>query len=214
MDGGWAARAGLGRHRLGVIFRGNHCLCKTLGTARSLGFWTHAVALLGTIGIIFLLFATHRYEFQYIWKHLNNLMPMRFILSAFWGGQEGGFLLWMFWNMVLAAVVLLGKESRWKMPVMAWLSGIMLFLSSMLLGVYFGDFLLGLDPFLLLRDAPENLGLPWTRQPDYLSAFPLFQDGKGLNPLLQNYWMTIHPYPFPRVCGHNGSICLCHGRVV
>lgn len=156
-------------------------------------FWTHAVALLGTIGIIFLLFATHRYEFQYIWKHLNNLMPMRFILSAFWGGQEGGFLLWMFWNMVLAAVVLLGKESRWKMPVMAWLSGIMLFLSSMLLGVYFGDFLLGLDPFLLLRDAPENLGLPWTRQPDYLSAFPLFQDGKGLNPLLQNYWMTIHP---------------------
>lgn len=156
-------------------------------------FWTHAVSLFSVIALIFVLFAFHRYEFQYIWKHLNNQMPMRFILSAFWGGQEGGFLLWMFWNTVLAAIVLHGKDSVWKMPVMAWLSGIALFLSSMLLGVYFGDFMLGMDPFLLLREAPENLGLPWTQRADYLTAFPLFQDGKGLNPLLQNYWMTIHP---------------------
>jgi cytochrome c-type biogenesis protein CcmF len=61
----------------------------------------------------------------------------------------------------------------------------------MLLGIYFGDFQLGLDPFLLMREAPENIGLPWTGIKDY--AIQFFQDGQGLNPLLQNYWMTIHP---------------------
>ena len=30
---------------------------------------------------------------------------MRFIFSAFWGGQEGGFLLWMFWHNVLGLVL-------------------------------------------------------------------------------------------------------------
>lgn len=66
------------------------------------------------------------------------------------------------------------------------------FLASMLLGIYFGDYQFGLDPFLLMREATANLNLPWTRNPDYLSL-PQFVEGQGLNPLLQNYWMVIHP---------------------
>ncbi|MEM7162203.1 MAG: cytochrome c biogenesis protein CcsA, partial [Bacteroidota bacterium] len=42
------------------------------------------------------------------------------------------------------------------------------------------------------RELPENLGLPWTQIEEYL-GLPFFQDGRGLNPLLQNYWMVIHP---------------------
>lgn len=155
-------------------------------------FRVHAFSTFATIALIFVLYGAHRYEFQYIWKHLNNEMPMRFIFSAFWGGQEGGFLLWMFWHNVLG-LVLLRTDSKWHNPVMATVAAIELFLTSMLLGVYFGNFQLGLDPFLLLRDAPNNVGLPWTTRADYLTAFPMFQDGQGLNPLLQNYWMTIHP---------------------
>jgi cytochrome c-type biogenesis protein CcmF len=155
-------------------------------------FQLHAVSTFAVIALVFVLFGFHRYEFQYIWKHLNNAMPMRFILSAFWGGQEGGFLLWMFWHNVLG-LILLRKKTKWTAVTMATLSGIQVFLTSMILGIYFGDFQLGLDPFLLLRDAPQYAGLPWTLRADYLTAFPLFQDGQGLNPLLQNYWMTIHP---------------------
>ena len=76
---------------------------------------------------------------------------------------------------------------------MVVLASIEAFLSMMLLGLYFGDFQLGLDPFLLLREAPENIGLPWTGMSNYLTSLPFFADGQGLNPLLQNYWMTIHP---------------------
>ena len=160
--------------------------------AGRLAYRIHSFSTAGVIALIFVLFFGHRYEFQYIWKHLNNEMPMRFVLSAFWGGQEGGFLLWMFWHNVLAWFIL-RRADDWQREVMTVLSAIEAFLSVMLLGVYFGDFQLGLDPFLLIREAPANIGLPWTGKADYLTSIPQFADGQGLNPLLQNYWMTIHP---------------------
>ncbi len=194
--GEWMWAAYLGRFLVALALASS--LLSTLAFVRGniqLGrraFLIHAGSTLGVIALIFLLFFGHRYEFEYIWKHLNNEMPMRFVLSAFWGGQEGGFLLWMFWHNVLALFVLRRADS-WQREVMAVLSAIEAFLSVMLLGIYFGDFQLGLDPFMLLREAPNNLGLPWTARADYLTSFPQFADGKGLNPLLQNYWMTIHP---------------------
>ena len=155
-------------------------------------FYTHVASTFSVIALLFALFFAHSYEFQYIWKHLNNEMPMRFVLSAFWGGQEGGFLLWMFWHNILALLVIRSAD-KWEPKVMTILASIEAFLSMMLLGLYFGDFQLGLDPFLLIREAPENIGLPWTGMSNYLTSLPYFADGQGLNPLLQNYWMTIHP---------------------
>ena len=46
-------------------------------------YLTHAGSTLGVIALIFVLFFGHRYEFQYIWKHLNNAMPMRFVLQLY-----------------------------------------------------------------------------------------------------------------------------------
>ena len=161
-------------------------------------FWTHIVSTLGVIALLFVLFANNRYEFQYIWKHLDDDMPTRYLLSAFWGGQEGGFLLWMFWHNVLACILLL-RPNGWQREVMTVISAIEAFLALMLLGVYFGDFQLGLDPFLLIREAPAYIGESWAEQANYLDTVRnaqgelAFRNGQGLNPLLQNYWMTIHP---------------------
>ena len=102
--GEWMWAAYLGRFLVAVAFAS--ALLATVAFTRGnlrLGrraFVTHAACTLGVIALIFVLFFGHRYEFQYIWKHLNNEMPMRFVLSAFWGGQEGGFLLWMFWSIL------------------------------------------------------------------------------------------------------------------
>ena len=49
---------------------------------------------------------------------------------------------------------------------------------------------LGNNPFVLLREHPDFANLPFIKMPDYLARI---KDGRGLNPLLQNYWMTIHP---------------------
>jgi cytochrome c-type biogenesis protein CcmF len=162
----------------------------TLRAAR-LGFLTHGAAVFGTIGTLLYILFNHLYEYKYAWDHLNSAMPMKYVFSCMWEGQEGSFLLWTFWHVVLGGI-LIRRSGQWEPRVMAIISMVQVFLSSMLLGVYFGDFQFGSNPFLLNREAPVNLGLPWTLNPDYLSL-PVFQDGKGLNPLLQNYWMTIHP---------------------
>ena len=59
-------------------------------------------------------------------------------------------------------------------------------LSSMILGVVFYDIKIGSSPFILLKDA---ISAPiFQIDPNYIP-----EDGTGLNPLLQNYWMVIHP---------------------
>jgi cytochrome c-type biogenesis protein CcmF len=73
-----------------------------------------------------------------------------------WEGQEGSFLLWIFWQMVLGLIVLFTAK-KWEASVMAIIALVQVFLASMLLGVYFGDFQFGSSPFGLLREATVNI---------------------------------------------------------
>ena len=89
--------------------------------------------------------------------------------------------------------LLIWKAKTWEGPVLAVFALVQVFLATMLLGIYVFDVRVGSSPFLLIRELPENIGLPWTKLPTYLAMIPQFKDGRGLNPLLQNYWMVIHP---------------------
>ena len=157
-----------------------------------IGFRLHSVAVLGIVITLFTMLFNHWFEYDYGWKHSNLAMPMKYIASCFWEGQEGSFLLWTFWHMVLGNILIL-RAKDWEAPVMAVVALVQVFLAFMLLGIYVGDIRMGSSPFLLIRELPENIGLPWTGMANYLSAIPQFADGRGLNPLLQNYWMVIHP---------------------
>ena len=169
--------------------RGDDGVWKRLGRG---GFRLHSVAVLGIIAVLFTMLLNHWFEYDYVWKHSNRTMPLRYIFSCFWEGQEGSFLLWTFWHVVLGNI-LIWKARDWEAPVMTVFALVQAFLATMLLGVYFGEVRIGSSPFLLIRQLPENIGLPWTALPNYLERIPQFADGRGLNPLLQNYWMTIHP---------------------
>ena len=157
-----------------------------------LAFRLHATALFGLIGLLFFIMGNHYFEFDYVWKHTSLDLAPKYLFSAFWEGQEGSFLLWMFWNGVLGWILTYSAKD-FEGPVVGVFAAVQAFLVSMILGIYIGDFKLGASPFVLIRELPENLGLPWTQFADYLERFPNFMDGSGLNPLLQNYWMTIHP---------------------
>lgn len=156
-----------------------------------IAFFIHGFSVIGIIVTLLVMLTNHMYEYKYVWEHLNNEMPLQYVFSCMWEGQEGSFLLWTFWHVILG-FLLIAWSRNWEPWVMAVVAMVEVFLSSMLLGVFFGDFQFGSNPFLLNREAPVNIGLPWTMNPDYLSL-PVFQNGRGLNPLLQNYWMTIHP---------------------
>ncbi|MFI5149599.1 MAG: cytochrome c biogenesis protein CcsA [Bacteroidia bacterium] len=157
-----------------------------------IAFRTHSLAVLGIMSTLFIMLKSHFFEYQYVWQHSNLAMPAKYIFSCFWEGQEGSFLLWTFWHVVLGNI-LIRYADKWEAPVMTVFSFVQIFLACMLLGIYAGPLHFGSNPFLLMRQMPENIGMPWTTVSDYLQKIPLFQDGRGLNPLLQNYWMTIHP---------------------
>jgi cytochrome c-type biogenesis protein CcmF len=154
-----------------------------------LSFSLHTISVLGIASTLFYMLFNHYYEFSYVWQHSNNSMPMEYIMSCFWEGQEGSFLLWTFWNVVLGNILRKTIDSEWEAPTMAVFSLVQVFLASMLLGIYLGDYKLGTNPFILLRENPDFANLPFISMPNYLAKL----DGRGLNPLLMNYWMTIHP---------------------
>src|SRR4051812_45359951 len=54
----------------------------------------HSLSILGIIVTLFLIIFNHYFEYQYAWQHSSNALPMRYMLSCFWEGQEGSFLLW------------------------------------------------------------------------------------------------------------------------
>lgn len=148
-------------------------------------FVASGLSVFTIMGCIFIAMINKRFEYHYVWQHVSEDLPFQYIFSAFWEGQEGSFLLWMFWHAILG-FVLMRTAKRWESPVLSVISLVQFFIFSMILGIYFGDTKLGSSPVMLLRDVMD---LPLFNNADYVSLI----QGNGLNPLLQNYWMTIHP---------------------
>lgn len=116
-----------------------------------------------TLGILLYLILTHDYSVMYVYSYSSNDLPLYYLISSLWGGQEGTFLLWIFMAGVMGLIMLRSAKN--------FEAGNMFFLNLFILSVL----------FILLKKSPFEL-------------MPVFKaDGAGLNPLLQNYWMTIHP---------------------
>jgi cytochrome c-type biogenesis protein CcmF len=153
-------------------------------------FIVHMIAVISVVATLF----TIIFNKYYAWDNASLALPLGYAISCFWQDQEGSFLLWMFWNVILGAILIYWfktvkkKEGYMEAPMMVSFAAVEAFLTSMILGVViWGDFKLGSSPFLLLKESMPNLPV-WKTQPDFVP-----KDGNGLNPLLQNYWMVIHP---------------------
>jgi len=151
-------------------------------------FIGHIVAIAGVVITLFTMIFNHHFEYYYVWSHSSTDLQMKYVFSCFWEGQEGSFLLWSFWHTVLGIIVI-KSSGKWEAPVMSIVSLIQVFLMSFILGLYITDTLhIGSSPFLLLKD--KLTGDPVFLFDEYMRFIP---DGRGLNALLQNYWMVIHP---------------------
>ena len=154
-----------------------------------IAFITKGCSIFAAIGIMFFMMINKYYEYEYVWSHVADHLPFRYLFPAFWEGQQGSFLLWIFWHTILGFVLLRWAKS-WEASTLAILSTVQVVLISMILGIYLSsEFRLGVTPFNLLRESEGMSGLPIFSNANYLSMI----EGKGLNPLLQNYWMIIHP---------------------
>lgn len=150
-----------------------------------IAFYVHAAASIAIAITLFEIIYNHRFEYFYAYSHSSMALPVHYMVSSFWEGQEGAFILWIVWNVVLG-LVLIHTNKFWEGPVMLVFALVQAFLVSMILGVVIGDLKIGSSPFMLLRDA---VSAPiFSINPDFVP-----EDGTGLNPLLQNIWMVIHP---------------------
>ncbi len=152
------------------------------------GFVIHSASVISIFIALFYVIEHHLFEYHYAWEHSSLSLSPKYLLSCFWEGQEGSFMLWTFWHAILGLIVMKtakGLETR----TMAIIAFVQVCLGTMILGFYFGpDIKIGSEPFLLLRHAMQ--GAPVFAMANYMD---FIKDGNGLNVLLQNYWMVIHP---------------------
>jgi len=110
------------------------------------------------------------YSLQYVWQFSNHDMDSIYKISAIWGGMDGSMLLWGAILSVSGAVVAIQSlKQSWR--YMSWVlaitnSSVLFFLSVVV-------FLT--NPFRYIKS----------------SFIPV--EGNGLNPLLQNPLMVVHP---------------------
>lgn len=137
----------------------------------------NAVYLYGAFSVLSIVllgkaFLQHDYRYAYVWQTSNNEMHWPYLISAIWGGMDGSMLLWATITAIFSVLAVYRTKYiavnllNWLIPVVS--ASTLFFLSVVL-------FLT--NPFRLVPGLPE------------------LQDGNGLNPLLQNPSMLIHP-PF------------------
>lgn len=173
-----------------------------------ISFIIHAVSVFTIIGVLLYIMINQRFEYQYVWQHTSKTLPFKYIFAAFWEGQEGSFLLWTFW-LVIISLILMFTSKEWEPRVMTVFAIVQMFLISMILGIvvdlpFLPEYKLGSNPFTLFRENPQWANIPILKQKvlengvyvnhylEKLTNSPMMAP-RGLNPALQNYWMTIHP---------------------
>jgi cytochrome c-type biogenesis protein CcmF len=114
-------------------------------------------------------FVTHDFRIKYVAQHSDRSMPVGYLFTSLWGGQDGSLLWWLFLLSIYTAVCvrwLRGKVRELQPYIIATLMVIVLF-------------------FCVLMMFAAN--------PFSTSVAGARTDGDGLNPLLQNIYMIIHP---------------------
>jgi len=126
-------------------------------------FGLHALTLAGAMALLWIYFLGHRFEYQYVAQYSSRALSPALTFAASWAGQEGSILLWALLG-ALVGLALLRQPGQLSRPSM---------------------FFVTLTQFALLV-------LLLVRSP-FRTSSPVPADGQGLNPLLEDPWMVVHP---------------------
>tara|TARA_B100000686_G_scaffold349311_1_gene442399 strand:+ start:150 stop:2165 length:2016 start_codon:yes stop_codon:yes gene_type:complete len=113
-------------------------------------------------------FMINDFSLEYVWAYSNIELDVFYKISSFWGGQKGSLL---FWTWLLASYMVIAYFQNRGRNLEVFPYAMMVCLSITIFFLLLLNF--STNPFEILPVPPE--------------------DGRGLNPLLQNYWMVIHP---------------------
>ncbi len=131
----------------------------------------YLVAALMTVAsaIIVQAFVTGNYAIKYVQRYSDSAQPLAYKLASYWGGLDGSIMFWVFLLSAFGTLAVWTNRERhrelipWVVAVIAVTEMFFLFL-------------------MVIHNNPFEM---------YLTQVP--SDGRGLNPLLQNFYMAIHP---------------------
>ena len=162
---------------LAVLFAITQGTFPLLGAARGIPLWMTVGRAAGRAQFLFLAvafgclvqgFIVNDFSILYVASHSNSELPLYYRIAATWGAHEGSILLW--------ALIL----SVWTVAVTLFCRSLTLPFQARVLGVM-GLISTGILLFILLTSNPFD------------RLMPMPPDGNDLNPLLQDFGMTIHP---------------------
>jgi cytochrome c-type biogenesis protein CcmF len=127
-----------------------------------------ALLIAAAFGCLVYSFVSNDFSVQYVALHSNSALPLHYRVAGAWGGHEGSLLLWcLMLGVWMTAVTLFSAHLPEEMT--ARVLGVMGLVSA------------GFIAFMLLTSNPFD------------RLFPAPEDGRDLNPLLQDPGMVIHP---------------------
>lgn len=139
---------------------------KSLSLAASAG-------ILLAAALLFYYLITCDFRFLYVYGNSSLDLPLAYRIAAFWAGKEGSFLLWLLFLNIFAFFISRHRKEHGMIIVAV------LLLTQVCILV------------LLVVESPFRY--IWSAYPEAFAPGQYPADGSGLNPLLKDPWMVIHP---------------------
>ena len=188
------------------------------------GVHTTTIFVIAAAVLLFHAILTHQYQYKYVYEYSGSGLSTGLLLSTFWAGQQGSFMLWVFFSVMVGLVLLdyTSKrgdlETRVMMVYMLVVFFLLILVNPTLKSPF--NYIWVAPVFIDIKNInPTYISMPFMRNFIFTdttnnqsfvkmssdlyailhtSGIPINEfiiEGKGLNPLLQNFWMQIHP-PF------------------
>ena len=138
-----------------------------IASAEHASFAVWGLTLIATAWLLNAL-VSHDFNIEYVASYSSSTLPWNYTITALWGGQKGSLLFWLLILSTITSIVLLQNRER-NRDLMPYVTAVLMTICVFFL-------------FLLNFVTPPFERLAFTPA-----------EGRDLNPLLQNYWMQIHP---------------------
>ncbi len=138
-------------------------------------FHATVVTVMVISSVLLYLILTHQFQYTYVWSYSGRELSLPLLISTFYAGQEGSFMLWTLFTSLIGIFLMRDSAKKGYEPQVMTAYGL-------------------IETFLLLMLLVKNpFAYVWETWSGQVNAGFVPPNGRGLNPLLQNYWMVIHP---------------------
>lgn len=140
-----------------------------------LAFYFGTASIIATTLFLLSKILAHDFQFTYVWEYSSRELQTYFLIATFYAGQQGSFLLWGLWTAIIGFIIIpYLQKHKYEAPAMSFYALAISFIV-----------------FILIVKSPFDY--VWETYVGQVVEGFTPKNGRGLNPILQNYWITIHP---------------------